>query len=316
MYKPIAIYLEGEIMAKISPVSKKQSVEEAFDHILRADMGLVKRWEPIAFEGSDIEGVHQMRVGLRRMRSALTVFRSAIPRKHTKPLSEEMRWAAHRLDHARDIDVYIDENFSHNGAKRHRGEKKMLKVALKDQRQAYAEVREFIKGKRFRELKKELNLWLDAKGWRKKLTQKERKLLKHNIKAYAAEVLEQHRNRVLKDGQDIRVLDSEALHQLRIDCKKLRYATEFFTPLYGGSMAEYTRHLKGLQDLLGTLHDTAVFTGLQKQLLKGHDSSQVKRFAESLEGQRSKQARRQIKTLEKRWQEFAQAKRPWKSSLA
>lgn len=316
MHQLFEIYLEGETMAKISPVDKTQSVEEAFDHILRADMDLVKHWEPIAFERSDIEGVHQMRVGLRRMRSALTVFRSAIPRKQTKALSDEMRWAAHRLDHARDIDVYIDENFSNNGAKQKRGEKKMLKVALKDQKEAYEEVRGLIKGKRYGALKKDLAAWLDSRGWRNKLSQKEKKLLKHNIKAYAADVLEQHRNRVLKDGQDIRELDSEALHQLRIDCKKLRYATEFFAPLYKKAMAEYTRHLKGLQDLLGTLHDTAVFSGLQKQLLKGHNGSQVKRFAVNLQGQRSKEAKQQLKTLEKRWQEFAQAKPPWKSSLA
>ncbi|MEN8130315.1 MAG: CHAD domain-containing protein [Pseudomonadota bacterium] len=303
-------------MTKISAVNKKQSVEEAFGHILRADIDLVKCWEPIAFKGNDIEGVHQMRVGLRRMRSALTVFRSAMPRKQTKPLSSEMRWAAHELDHARDIDVYIDENFPQNGAKWRRGEKKMLKVALQDRKQTHDGVKEFIKGKRFGALKKDLDLWLDSKGWRDKLTQKERKLLKHDIKTFAAEVLEQHRSRVLKDGQDIRILDSEALHQLRIDCKKLRYATEFFDPLYGRSMAKFTRHLKGLQDLLGTLHDTAVFTGLQKQLLKGHGSSQVKRFAVNLEGRRSKQAIRQIKTLEKRWQVFAQAKLPWRTALA
>jgi CHAD domain-containing protein len=303
-------------MAKLSPVTKKQSVGKAFEHILRADTDLVKCWEPIAFKGRDIEGVHQMRVGLRRMRSALTVFRSAIPRKRTKSLSKEMRWAAHQLDHPRDIDVYLDENFSQNGAKRKRGEKKMIKIALKDQKRAYDGVREFIKGKRFKALKKDLARWLDSKRWRHKVTQKERKLLKHNIKAFSAEVLEQHRSRVLKDGQGIRVLDSEALHQLRIDCKKLRYATEFFDPLYGRSMAGFTGHLKGLQDLLGTLHDTTIFTGLQKQLLKGHDSSHVKRFAVNLEGQRSKQAKRQIKALEKRWQAFAQAKRPWKTSLA
>ena len=303
-------------MAKISPITKKKSVEKAFEQILRADMALVKRWEPIALKGRDIEGVHQMRVGLRRMRSALTVFRSAIPRKQTKSLSQEMRWAAHQLDHPRDIDVYIDENLSRSGANRKRGANKMLKIALKDQKRAYDGVRRFIKGKRYRVLNNDLGRWLDSKGWRKKLPRKKRPLLKRKIRPFAAEVLEQHRSRVLKDGQDIRALDSETLHQLRIDCKKLRYATEFFDPLYGRSMARFTLHLKGLQDLLGTLHDTTIFTGLQKQLLKGHGSSRVKRFAVNLEGKRYKQAKRQRKTLEKRWREFGHAKRPWKASLA
>ncbi|MEN8108169.1 MAG: CHAD domain-containing protein [Pseudomonadota bacterium] len=58
----------------------------------------VKEWEPVALAGEDIEGVHQMCVGLRRMRSVLTVFRLAISRKLTRPLAREMRWAARALD--------------------------------------------------------------------------------------------------------------------------------------------------------------------------------------------------------------------------
>lgn len=302
-------------MAKTSPVNQRQTVEEAFGRILRADMALVEQWKPIAYKGKDIEGVHQMRVGLRRMRSALTVFRAAIPRKTRASLSKEMRWAGHRLDHARDIDVYIDDNFKANGKSHRRGEKKMRKVAMKDRQQTYDRIREFIKGKRFTALEKHFAQWLDARGWRKGLSAKEKKTLKGRIRPFAAQVLEQHRNQVLKDGQDIRELDSDALHQLRIDCKKLRYATEFFSPLYGKSMAVFTQHLKGLQDLLGTLHDTAVMTDLQQALLKGHGGDNVKGFASKVEGRRAKEAKKLMRTLKMRWRDFAQCKPPWKASL-
>ena len=53
-----------------------------------------------------------MRVCIRRMRSALTVFREAIPRKVTASFAKEMRWAVQALDRARDLDVYITENLS------------------------------------------------------------------------------------------------------------------------------------------------------------------------------------------------------------
>jgi CHAD domain-containing protein len=106
-------------------------------------------------------------------------------------------------------------------------------------------------------------------------------------------------------------MDSEALHRLRIDCKKLRYATEFFAPLYGERMVDFTQHLKALQDLLGTLHDTAVIADLHRDLLKGAGNSKLKRMARKLEKQRGKEAEEIMETLVVRWTEFSQAPRPW-----
>ncbi len=303
-------------MAKTSPVNRKQTVEQAFAKILRKDMALVQQWEPIALAGKDTEGVHQMRVGLRRMRSALTLFRPAIPRKITTPLAKEMRWAAHQLDHARDLDVYIEENFLKNGGKQRRGEKQMLKIASQDREKTYQQVRDFITGKRFTAFERQVSYWLEAKDWRSQLANKQRNTLKGRITPFAAQVLEQHRAQVLEDGKDIRRLDADALHQLRIDCKKLRYATEFFDPLYGKSMIAFTQHLKGLQDMLGTLHDSAVMKGLQKNLLKGHKNPNMKYFTGKLEGQRSKDAKKLIATLEQRWKTFSKTKPPWRAALA
>lgn len=76
-----------------------------------------------------------MRVALRRMRSALTVFRPAIPRKVTAPLAHEMRWAALQLDHARDLDVYIEDNLS--GKKLRPSERKMRKIVLRRRKVVY-----------------------------------------------------------------------------------------------------------------------------------------------------------------------------------
>jgi len=134
------------------------------------------------------------------------------------------------------------------------------------------------------------------------------------VTPFAEQGLTQHRARVLEDGKDIDKLDAEALHQLRIDCKKLRYATEFFSPLYGKPMVEFAEHLKGLQALLGTLHDTAVMTGLQKDLLGGKKRGKAARFAGKLQKQRGKQARELRRVLEQRWGDFAHAQRPWQNS--
>ncbi len=291
-------------------ITAGQKVEGAFVRILQTNLNTVKEWEPIAFAGMDIEGVHQMRVCLRRMRSALTVFRSAIPRKAAGKLGKEMRWAAKALDRARDLDVYISENLSANK------QKKMRDVAVKRRNEAYEQVRDFIQGERYLGLCGEFSRWLKAKAWRDKLSEDEWKILEERITPFASRVLAQHRDQVLRDGGEIHRLDSEALHQLRIDCKKLRYATEFFSPLYGKQMKTFTGHLKALQDLLGTLHDTTVIAGLQKDLLKGKNNRKLKNLARGLAARRWKEAKAIRKTLKVRWNTFSRVEPPWGETRA
>lgn len=294
-------------------VNPSQTVEEAFKHILEANLASVKEWEPVVLAGEDIEGVHQMRVGLRRMRSELSVFRSAIPRKLTRPLAKEMRWAARALDRARDLDVYIAENFPGKGSK---FQQKMQSIARENREEAYSRVRGIVQCKRYLTFNREIVNWLDTKAWREQLSEEERKVLRRKITPFACRGLEEHQGDVLEAGKEIEKMDSEALHRLRIECKKLRYATEFFAPLYGERMKDFTRNLKALQDLLGTLHDTAVLSGLQKDLLKGAGSSKLKRLADKLEDKREKESGDIKKNLMERWHAFSEAEHPWVKAKA
>lgn len=292
-------------------VNSRQTVEGAFEHILKVNLASVTVWEPVALAGEDIEGVHQMRVGLRRMRSALSVFQSAIPRKLTRPLAKEMRWSARALDRARDLDVYIAENFPAKGGKY---QDKIQSIARKHREEAYSKVRRVVQCKRYQTFNRIIVNWLNTKDWRKHLSVEERKVLRRRITPFACRVLEEHLGNVLEAGKEIDKIDSEALHRLRIECKKLRYATEFFAPLYGERMKDFTRHLKALQDLLGTLHDTAVLPGLQRDLLKDTRSSKLKRFAGKLENNREKESEEIKMYLMERWQAFSEADHPWSKS--
>jgi len=297
-------------MSKSNDVSinPDQTVEQAFSEILHTNLAATKEFEPVALAGKDPEGVHQMRVCLRRMRSALAVFRLAIPPNITRSYLKGMRKAAKTLDRARDLDVYIADNLSSQGEKPNR---KMCKLAQKHRQGAYDQVRDFIESERYTRLCDEFRQWLASQEWRQNLSPKQREVLEGNVVPFASEVLESQRNHVLDDGRDIETLDSEALHQLRIDCKKLRYSAEFFAPLYGEPMQTFAEHLKNLQELLGTLHDTAVMSGLQEDLLKGTKNRNLRHFARALINKRGKQARAVRKALLARWNAFSQAQRPW-----
>ncbi len=119
LYISLPAVEEDEIMARkhAAGVDKRQTVEDAFRHILLANLSAVHEWEPVAVKGGDVEGVHQMRVRFRRMRSALSAFRPAVPRKVTAPFAQDMRQAGKTLDDARDLNVYIADNFSSKGGK-------------------------------------------------------------------------------------------------------------------------------------------------------------------------------------------------------
>src|SRR5690606_12993673 len=65
--------------------------------------------EPVVCRGDDPEGVHQMRVGLRRLRSLFTVFAPVLPAAQTDYFKSELKWLASELGAARDYDVFRDE---------------------------------------------------------------------------------------------------------------------------------------------------------------------------------------------------------------
>lgn len=294
-----------------STIQSKQSVEEVFEEILRTDLAHINKWTPAALLGMDIEGVHQIRVGLRRMRSTLNLFTPATPRKNTKILAREMRWAAEQLDRARDLDVYIADNLSSRKAKKDKQKKLLRKVALKHRHMAYEKVRCFLKGQRFSSFNNMLIRWLNKKEWRQGLSKAEKNDLSLEITYFANQVLDDHRCRVVSAGRNIRRLDDKALHRLRIECKKLRYATEFFSPLYGTKMAAFSKQLEQLQDVLGLLHDRFVMEGLQSSLLKGKKSKKLAAIASKLMDRRNKSASDHREVLIESWENFRVTGLPW-----
>lgn len=76
--------------SKRANLHSRHTVSEAIQNLFRHDLNYLVFWEPQARGWEEIEGVHQMRVTLRRMRSALTTFRRAIPRSISAHWSEEM----------------------------------------------------------------------------------------------------------------------------------------------------------------------------------------------------------------------------------
>jgi len=289
-----------------------QTVSETFAAILKHDYEHLLDWEATARSWDDIEGVHQVRVALRRLRSALRVFRSAIPRAVTDVWADEMRWLANQLGPARDMDVFIAEGLDVVADKLPLpGREKLLLLAQSRRAGGYETVIAMLDGERYAGFKKRLGAWLEAQGWlTAELSDKHRQRLEDNIVLFARQVLDKQERAVLATGSNVDQNSPQEMHRLRIECKKLRYAAEFFNPLFS-AMEDFIAHLKGLQDLLGIMHDVAVMHDLLEELLNGETDPQVFQYAGGLVGWRTCQYYDIKDSVDARWEEFVSARYPW-----
>ncbi|MBF0358753.1 MAG: CHAD domain-containing protein [Magnetococcales bacterium] len=296
-------------------INANQTISEAFGVILRHNLEYMLSWADVAYAGDDIEGVHQVRVAFRRMRSALVLFRKAIPREITDPWGNEMRWIASELGPARDLDVFIDEGLNQMSGKipLEAGEVKFKAIAVEHQAKAYERVRAMFDSERYKRFVSDFDAWLTNCGWfQEDMPSTVRSKLNTSIRIYAAKVLNKRVTKVLQTGEDKHNMTSEELHQLRIEGKKLRYATDFFSSLFdASSMANFNTHLKSLQGLLGTMNDVSVMPGLVEGLLDGVDDSDTNQYAGASIGWRAREYEEVRGELDKRWDAFASTAFPW-----
>lgn len=295
------------------PLSPGQNVSEAFATILRHDFECLLDWEDGARTWADIEGVHQFRVSARRMRSAISLFRSAVPRTSSNLWAEELRWIAGEMGPARDLDVFITQGLSavattlplpgREGLQR-RAESRRAEVY---QQQVCA----MLDSERYRRFKEGFPGWYENRQWeRAELRKKEIEYLRTNLVPFGRELMDKQERRVLSAGSHVNREDAAEMHSLRIECKKLRYAAEFFRPLFAG-MDVFIAHMKGLQDLLGLMNDVAVTRRLLDQLLTGETDHETLVYAGGFVGWRACDFQHMLGKFDLYWEDFVETRHPW-----
>ena len=221
--------------------------------------------EPRAWEGLDPEGVHQMRVATRRARAALRAFRAVLPDSETKKLGSELKWLAAVLGEVRDLDVY-QVNLQKYTTRIAEEDAACLIEYKRHLAESWRKSREDLlacfTGQRYQELKADFSRFL-ARGSSQTGT---KEAGAQSISDAAAKLVSRRYKRVLRDGRAITPESpDEALHALRLDCKRLRYLFEFFEPIYGKTLRPFVERLKRLQDELGDFNDACVATERLRQ---------------------------------------------------
>ncbi len=284
----------------------EMKVSEALSAILAHHIALMGSWEAQARSWEDIEGVHQMRVQGRQLRAALSAFRSAVPKSVSQPWRDELGWVASQLGAARDLDVFIDEFLASVHAKLPLSGAEPLRARAETKRsQAYEQVRAMLDSPRYAEFKRGFRDWIERRRWEETaLDDKHRANLERPLKPYARRLIKQLKQRTLQAGMGIDTRDPEQMHWLRIQCKKLRYAAEFFVPI-DPDLTQLIVYLKDLQTLLGELNDAAVMRGLVDALLEDSEDPDLLRYGGALIGWRTCRCEGLLGEFDRYWRAFA-----------
>lgn len=240
-------------MIKLSPA---MTAAQGFRAIAANCMAQIEGNEAGVAEGDDPECLHQMRIGLRCLRSALDLFRGVIA--CPPALCEEIDWLGAQLGEARDWDVLSETSVAAvaAGISIDAGVNavQQLVSAMAGAKREIASAA--VTSVRFTRLMLKFHCWLLATA---DCSSAASNKANTPLRKFADQMLEQERQRLLKRGKHLRDADPSARHRLRVAVKRSRYATEFLRSLYPAKRVNrYVDVLSSLQDELGRLNDAAV----------------------------------------------------------
>ncbi|HEY1502887.1 MAG TPA: CHAD domain-containing protein [Stellaceae bacterium] len=208
------------------------------------------------------EGVHQMRIGLRRLRAAISFFKNMLQDADSAHIRRQLKWLLGELGPARDLDVLIDESVVPLQRARTGGDTlDTLKAELNRRRDAGIErAKKAVASDRYRRTVLDTALWATGGAW---TTGTKRALAEQRdgrVADIAAAEFGRREHKLEKKLKRLAKLNPRRRHKLRIAAKKLRYAGEFFTGLYDDRrprhrLKQHRQALKALQAALGKLND-------------------------------------------------------------
>ncbi len=208
------------------------------------------------------ESVHQLRVALRRMRSALGIFRKVITLPELEDIRSEARRLASALGAARECDAFRQNALNgpfRDQPKHFKAAAILLEAAERRRQESYVVARRTIDHHAATLFVLDVQAFLLRRAWRTALAPKDLGLLTSEARGFARPVLDRLRRQALKRGKHLPDMPDDERHELRIALKNLRYAVEFFGSLFGGGkdVKAFLLTVAELQEDLG-IHNDAV----------------------------------------------------------
>ncbi|WP_052003414.1 CHAD domain-containing protein [Microvirga sp. BSC39] len=241
-------------------LAKDATCAQAFQVIARSCLAQMVQNEALVRLTQEPAALHQMRVGLRRLRAAISLFRTQLlTDPESAEIRDNLRWAGQTLGAARDLDVFIGRLRSMDDAM---PDPSQMEEIERRRTEAYRDLLETLESHRFMDVILQTAAWIEAGAWT--TSGKGRKSAQERpARDFASAEFSRRFKRIRKLAKHLRDIGDEERHELRIRIKKLRYGTEFFGSLFTSGKAQKRRKtfsslLEELQENLGDLNDLAV----------------------------------------------------------
>lgn len=283
-------------------------VTEAFATVALGCVHQLQANEDGVLESDDPEYIHQARVALRRLRSAFGIFRDVLPPEQSAALNGRLRALGNALGGARDWDVFTTETLppveaAMPGSPALAG---VREAAAARRRAARQIAREAVAAADYTALL--LDLVATLVGLARPTPDDGPEADDSGLPAFARNALAKRAKRVRRAGKDLSIADLPGLHAVRIEAKKLRYATEFFQSLLPRKQVRAgIARAADLQEILGRVNDAAVTGELLAALAQ--DDARLSHGTGIVLGWTQARASLALEHFDAAWARFAKSRR-------
>jgi CHAD domain-containing protein len=296
------------VKARPARIGRAMRPEDVFRAALADCLAQMTANSAVLRAGRSAEGLHQLRVALRRLEVLLKLFGEEFRQEWLGDLRGRAKILSSRLGPARDLDVFIGQLLDAPAAAGDKDAFDALRARLEEMRaKAWKQVAASIAGADFALFAEDIAALAHS---RLPMARDAR------LDRVAARLLHRQRKRARKRGGKAESGEEGDLHRLRIALKKLRYTAEFLAPLYPKKkVRRYVKNLRGLQEDLGAINDIAHARATVAAVLREAEARRVPpgvRYAAGVvagwyRARRPLIARRALK----RWKRFAGLKPFW-----
>ncbi|MYM65586.1 CHAD domain-containing protein [Pseudoduganella sp. FT55W] len=233
-------------------------LSDALPAVLGNCLEQIQRNEIAVIDGHDPETLHQMRVGVRRLRSALKLFDTVAP--CPPALQEDINWLGAELGAARDWDVLVSSTLARVDA----SQMELQSLALQTAHAKRSEAAQALLSPRYTRLMLTMGSWMLQTA----------PLLNGSAMQFSRQSLQHLHKSLIKRANRMNDSDAASAHRTRIAAKRSRYALEFFHALYRSKGTHtYLKALAAVQEELGQHNDLAVADHLLQELAQQHPQS-------------------------------------------
>lgn len=271
----------------------KRAIETHFEKTIQ--------YEAEVLEDRDPEALHQMRVGMRRLRSAIAGFAPALdlPKEAGEKAIGKL---SRSLGTLRDLDVLLEALETRYQPTLPKAERATFESALqplkKERADAFQQVSSTLKDQRYLSFKETVSAWLKDPQYQPMAQLPIQDVLPDLLLPEVSHLLlhpgwEVGIKLSKKGNAKIENLDAasvektftdrgEILHDLRKQVKRVRYQMSLFTDFYGDSFAAYVADMKAIQEILGQMQDSVVLADTLTRVLQADIREKLPTLAEKL----------------------------------